>query len=66
MNSKTISKIQVIIAIAAVVYVIAPDLLIGPIDDTAVIALATIADVILGVTKSRISEATTIDHEYEF
>lgn len=66
MDFKAISKIQTMLAIAAAIYVIAPDLLFGFIDDTAVVALVVIADVILGVTKSRISESSTTDHEYDF
>ena len=66
MNKRTISTIQSIIAIGAIAYVICPDLLFGPLDDAAVAAIATIADVVLGVVKSRItaSPVTFMDEDF--
>ena len=49
------STIQWIVAVAAIIYLIAPDLLIGPVDDIFVAIVATITDVILGITKEHIT-----------
>lgn len=54
MDKETMSTIQWIVAVAAIIYIIAPDLLIGPVDDIFVAIVATITDVILGITKERI------------
>ena len=54
-NKESMSTIQWIVAVAAIVYLIAPDLLIGPVDDIFVSIVATITDVILGITKERIT-----------
>ncbi len=43
-------KIMIGIGIAALAYLILPDLFIGPIDDTALISLATIAEAVLAIT----------------
>ncbi len=45
-----IEKIMIGIGIAALAYLILPDLFIGPIDDTALISLATIAEAVLAIT----------------
>ena len=49
---QNITTAQTIILIGAIVYVLFPDLLIGPIDDTAVALIAGIAEVVLSCTKS--------------
>lgn len=54
MESKTLTTIQIIIAIVALGYIIAPDLLLGPFDDAAIVGIAALADVILGIVKNRI------------
>ena len=57
MNSKTsISTIQKVIIIGAALYVVLPDIFIGPIDDTVMALIAGIAEVVLGFAKSRIAE----------
>ena len=53
---KNITTAQTIILIGAIVYVLFPDLLIGPIDDTAVALIAGIAEVVLSCTKSGIKQ----------
>ena len=58
MNKSNISSIQRVVIIVAVIYVFAPDLFIGPIDDAAVAAIAAIAEVVLGIIKSATSPAT--------
>ncbi len=55
MNSNKISCIQVIVAVGAIIYCIAPDLLLGPFDDLTIAAIATITDIVLGVSKKSIS-----------
>lgn len=59
MNSKsTISKAQAVILVGAALYVIFPDLFIGPIDDTVVALVAGIAEMILGYAQRRVPEST--------
>lgn len=55
MDKEKMSTIQWIIAVAAIIYLIAPDLIIGPLDDVIVAIIATITDVILGITKERLT-----------
>lgn len=54
MESKSLTTIQIIIAVLALLYIVSPDLLLGPFDDAAIAGIATLADVILGVIKNRI------------
>ncbi len=54
MESKSLTIIQIIIAVVALLYIVSPDLLLGPFDDAAIAGIATLADVILGVIKNRI------------
>ncbi len=55
MDKETLSTIQRIIIVAAIIYLVAPDLIIGPFDDVIVAIVATITDVILGITKERLT-----------
>lgn|GEM_PF-3834043 len=52
MNNKSLATAQRFIIIAAIAYVIGPDLLIGPIDDAAVVALSGIAELVLGIIRA--------------
>ena len=54
MENKSLTIIQIIIAVVALLYIVSPDLLLGPFDDAAIAGIATLADVILGVIKKRI------------
>ena len=54
MENKSLTIIQIIIAVVALLYIVSPDLLLGPFDDAAIAGIATHADVILGVIKNRI------------
>ena len=54
MENKSLTIIQIIIAVVALLYIVSPDLLLGPFDDAAIAGIATLADVILGVIKNRI------------
>lgn len=68
MNNKSkISSIQSIILVAAVAYVVMPDLCFGPIDDSVVALIAGVAELVLGIAKSRIStsEPTPSPDEWE-
>lgn len=49
MKNNIIVKIMIIVAVATFLYIIAPDFFVGPIDDTAVTAVASIAEVVLAV-----------------
>ena len=55
MDKETMSTIQRVIIVAAIIYLVAPDLIIGPLDDVIVAIIATITDVILGITKERLT-----------
>ena len=57
MNSKsTLSTVQRIILIGAALYIVLPDLFIGPIDDSVIALIAGIAELVLGFAKSRVRE----------
>lgn len=55
-NKSSISKIQKIILISVALYVVLPDLFIGPVDDTVITLVAGIAELVLGFAKSRVHE----------
>ena len=61
MESKTLTTIQVIIAVVALLYIVSPDLLLGPFDDAAIAGMAALADVILGIIKYRIPRTNGTD-----
>ena len=61
MESKTLTTIQVIIAVVALGYIVSPDLLLGPFDDAAIAGMAALADVILGIIKYRIPRTNGTD-----
>jgi len=52
MKRKNIGLVQIIIAACTIVYFIAPDMLVGPVDDVAVAALAGIVEAVLGVVNA--------------
>ena len=53
MKQNNIGKIQILIAVVVAVYILAPDLVIGPVDDTALAAIAGIAEVVLGIMRAK-------------
>lgn len=55
MESSNFSTIQYVIAVGAILYCIAPDFFIGPFDDILVASVAAISDIILAVSKPRIT-----------
>ena len=64
MNSKsTLATVQTAILIGTALYVLLPDVLIGPVDDTVIALIAGITELILGFVKSRINESSTIEWE---
>lgn len=63
MKNKDIGKIQLIIVIAAAIYVVMPDLFVGPIDDAALAAIAGIAEAVLGIMRA-ISAPSSTGPEY--
>ena len=54
MNKKTLSTAQTVILVGTVLYIVFPDLFIGPIDDTVIALIGGIAELVLGFAKSRI------------
>ncbi len=68
MNKKTLSTTQTVILVGTVLYIVFPDLFIGPIDDTVIALIAGIAELVLGFAKSRIQSppiATPAPDEWE-
>ena len=64
MNSKsTLSTVQTVILIATALYVVLPDVFIGPIDDTVIALISGIAELVLGFVKARIHEPAPIEWE---
>ena len=49
MKNNIIGRIMIVVSVATFLYIIAPDFFVGPIDDTAVTAVASIAEVVLAV-----------------
>ena len=56
MDSKRLGKIQIIIGIIVLAYAVFPDLFVGPIDDSALIALGGIAEVVMTVMRKMSSQ----------
>ena len=52
MTKNNIARIQIFLAIVVAVYVFMPDLVIGPLDDTAVATIAGIVELILSIMRS--------------
>ncbi len=52
MKQNNIGKIQIIIAVAVAIYVVMPDLIVGPIDDAAIAAMAGIAETVLCIVRA--------------
>lgn len=55
-NKSTLATVQRVILIGAALYIVLPDLFIGPIDDSLVALIAGIAELVLGFAKSRVRE----------
>ena len=52
MKNNVLGKVQLIVLIAVVIYAVMPDLFVGPIDDAALVAIAGIAEVVLGIIRA--------------
>lgn len=63
MTQKDLGKIQLIIAIVAAIYVVMPDLFVGPIDDAALAAIAGIAEVVICIMRA-VSPPSNPEPEY--
>jgi len=63
MKRNTLASIQIIIAIVVAIYVIMPDLFVGPIDDAALAAIAGIAEVVLCIMRA-VSPPSNPEPEY--
>ncbi len=55
MEKKNITVIQALVIIAAIAYCVAPDLVLGPLDDMLVGAMAVISELVLGLIKPHIT-----------
>ena len=63
MKKNTLTKIQIIIAVVVAIYVVMPDLFVGPIDDAAVAAIAGIAETVLCIVRA-VSNSSNHEPEY--
>lgn len=63
MKQSDLGKIQIIIAIVVAIYVVMPDLFVGPIDDAAIAAIAGIAETVLCIVRA-VSNSSTSGPEY--
>lgn len=61
MKQNTLAKIQIIVAIVVAIYVVMPDLFVGPIDDSAILLITSIVEVVLQVMKKLPSSVTDTD-----
>ena len=52
MNRKTLTTIQIVLAVIVLAYWILPDFMLGPLDDGVIAALAFIAEVVLFVVRA--------------
>ena len=52
MKNNVLGKVQLIVLIAVGIYVLMPDLFVGPIDDAAIAAIAGIAEAVLGIIRA--------------
>ena len=52
MKEKNLGTVQIVIVVCTIVYIIAPDLIVGPVDDAAVAVLAGIIEAVLGVVQA--------------
>ena len=57
MERKPLTVLQVVIAVLALLYLVSPDLLLGPFDDAAVLTIGAVADVVIGIIKKRIGNS---------
>jgi len=49
MKNSIIVRIMIVVAVVTFLYMISPDLFAGPIDDAAITAIASIAEIVLAV-----------------
>ena len=52
MKDNVLGKVQLIVLIAVGIYVVMPDLFVGPIDDAAIAAIGGIAEVVLAIMRA--------------
>ena len=65
MNPKVIKIIQIVLAVVAMLYLVMPDLVIGPFDDAAAIGLIGAAELVLGIIQARSrASASRPDSDY--
>ncbi|MBR3279783.1 MAG: hypothetical protein IKG01_12910 [Lachnospiraceae bacterium] len=65
MLERNLGKVQLVIAIAAAVYVLMPDLFAGPVDDTALAVIAVVAEMVLGIMRAALEPGSEyVNSEY--
>ena len=64
MNKKTLTTIQIVLAVIVLAYWVLPDFMLGPLDDGVIAALALIAEVVLFVVR-RVKMPSNSGTDYE-
>ena len=62
---KGLAKVQVVIAIIATLYVVMPDLFVGPIDDAVIATIAVIMESVLGIMRAISSAGSNLLSDFE-
>ena len=62
---KGLAKVQVAIAVIATLYVVMPDLFVGPIDDAAVATIAVTLESVLGIMRAVSHAGSNLISDFE-
>ena len=60
MKKKTLGIIQIVLLVVAIVYLIAPDLVVGPFDDAAVVGILGCVEFVLAILRARYKDEDSI------
>lgn len=60
MKKKTLGIIQIVLLVVAIVYLVAPDLVVGPFDDAAVIGILGCVEFVLAILRARYKDEDSI------
>ena len=60
MKKKTLGIVQIVLLIVAIVYLVAPDLVVGPFDDAAVVGMLGCVEFVLAILRARYKDEDSI------
>ena len=60
MKKKTLGIIQIVLLVVAIVYLVAPDLVVGPFDDAAVVGILGCVEFVLAILRARYKDEDSI------